>query len=157
MSLVTKKAKTRKRRPFYTPPPRIVRAASSVTGLSPTPPAGAVAVSNHDSLVDVHRRLLGEMVFLRNQVRDVMARRDLLIQQARESARWELMREWLEKRVEHWNPKEEYRRYLFLSRGIGQKPGGPTQAVTPRSDVGSRFSKGPSFSMIPPCFCFLNY
>ncbi|KAL0758295.1 hypothetical protein Bca101_074445 [Brassica carinata] len=102
-------------------------AASSVTGLSPTSPAGDVAVSNHDSLVDVHRRLLGVLVFLRNQVRDVMARRDLSIQQARESARWELMREWLEKRVEHWNPKEEYHRYLFLSRGIGQKPGGPTQ------------------------------
>ncbi|KAF2556139.1 hypothetical protein F2Q68_00015242 [Brassica cretica] len=35
------KAKTRKMRPFYTPPPRLVMVASSVTGFSSTPPTGA--------------------------------------------------------------------------------------------------------------------
>ncbi|KAF3592587.1 hypothetical protein DY000_02021853 [Brassica cretica] len=75
------KAKTWKRRPFYTSPPRLARAASSVNGLSST-----------------HQR-----------VQNMMARRDLLVHQVRASRRWELMKEWLEKRVEHWDPEEEYR------------------------------------------------
>ncbi|CDY13005.1 BnaC07g03040D [Brassica napus] len=29
------------------------------------------------------------------------------------SSRWELMKEWLERRTEHWDPSEEYRQYLF--------------------------------------------
>ncbi|KAL0749422.1 hypothetical protein Bca101_031425 [Brassica carinata] len=74
--------------------------------------------------------LLGEVFFLHNQVRDMVAHRELSIRQARASARWELMKEWLEKRVEHWNSEEEYRRYLFLSGGIGQQHGGSTQAAT---------------------------
>ncbi|CAN7042971.1 unnamed protein product, partial [Brassica rapa subsp. trilocularis] len=52
-----------------------------------------------------------------SQVQDMMARQDLLVQQVRASARWELMKEWLENRVEHWDPKEEYLRHLFLSGG----------------------------------------
>ncbi|KAF3523522.1 hypothetical protein F2Q69_00047195 [Brassica cretica] len=28
------------------------------------------------------------------------------------------MKEWLEKRVDHWNPEEEYQRHLFLSGGL---------------------------------------
>lgn len=36
----------------------------------------------------------------------MVARQNLLIQQVTVSARWELMREQLEKRVEHWNPEE---------------------------------------------------
>ncbi|KAF3561805.1 hypothetical protein DY000_02014990 [Brassica cretica] len=81
------------------------------------------------------RRLL---VFLplRQLVRDMVAHRELSIWQARASARWELMMEWLEKRVEHWNSEEEYRRYLFLSGGIGQQHGGSTQAATLKSIVG---------------------
>lgn len=75
----------------------------------------------------------------------MVAHRELSIRQARASARWELMKEWLEKRVEHWNSEEEYRRYLFLSEWIGQQHGGSTQAATLKSVVGSRFSEGPSF------------
>ncbi|KAL0815514.1 hypothetical protein Bca101_071958 [Brassica carinata] len=126
------KAKTRKRRPFHTPLPRLARAASSVNGLSSTS-----SVPNHDPLVDAHRRLIGEVFFRHSQVEDMMARRDLLVQQVRASARWELMKEWLEKRVEHWDPEEEYRRHLFLSRGIDQQSGTFSLVATPRSVVGS--------------------
>ncbi|KAL0771606.1 hypothetical protein Bca101_036757 [Brassica carinata] len=44
--------------------------------------------------------------------------------------------ELLEKRVEHWNPEEEYRRHLFLSGGISHQSGSFSQAATPRSVVG---------------------
>ena len=75
----------------------------------------------------------------------MMACRDLLIQQVRASARWELMRKWLEKRVDHWNSEEEYCRHMFLSRGFGRQLENLSQAATPRSVIGSRFSEGPSF------------
>ena len=75
----------------------------------------------------------------------MVARQNLLIQQVRVSARWELMREQLEKRLEHWNTEKEYRRYLYLSGGIDQKSGDFTQAATQKSIVGSRFSEEPSF------------
>ncbi|KAH0872959.1 hypothetical protein HID58_070321 [Brassica napus] len=117
------KAKTRKMRPFYTPPPRLARAALSFNGS--TSSTGVGAAPNHDPLVDAHQRLLGEVFFLRSQVQDMVARRDLLIQHVRASARWKLMKEWLEKRVEHWDPEEEYSRYLFLSGGINQLPQSP--------------------------------
>ncbi|KAH0879648.1 LOW QUALITY PROTEIN: hypothetical protein HID58_067042 [Brassica napus] len=78
------KAKTRKRRPLYTPPPRLARAASLVNGSSSTSSTVAEAVSNHDPLVDAHRRLIGEVFFLRNQVQNMLAHRDLLIQQRRQ-------------------------------------------------------------------------
>ncbi|KAF3586451.1 hypothetical protein F2Q69_00030186 [Brassica cretica] len=142
------KAKTRKRRPLYTPPPRLARAASLVNGSSSTSSTVAEAVSNHDPLVDAHRRLIGEVFFLRNQVQNMLAHRDLLIQQVKASARWELMKEWLEKRVEHWDPEEEYCRHLFLSGGADQQAGSFSQVATPRSVVGSRFSEDPSFRMI---------
>ena len=100
---------------------------------------------NRDPLVYAHRRLIGEVFLLRSQVQDMMARRDLQVQQVKASARWDLMKEWLEKRVEHWNPDEEYRRHLFLSGGINHQSGSFSQAATPRSVVGSRFSEEPSF------------
>ena len=139
------KAKTRKRRPLYTPPPRLARAASLVNGSSSTSSTGAEAISNHDPLVYAHRRLIGEVFFLRNQVQNMMARRDLFIQQVKASARWELMKEWLEKRVEHWDPEEMYHRHLFLSEGANQQAGISSLVATPRSVVGSRFSEDPSF------------
>ena len=95
--------------------------------------------------MDAHWRLIGEAFFLRSQVQDVMARRDLLVQQVRASARWELMKEWLEKRVKHWDTEEEYCRHLFLSGGIDQQSGSFSRVVTSRSVVGSRFSEEPSF------------
>ncbi|KAG2255742.1 hypothetical protein Bca52824_075036 [Brassica carinata] len=141
----TRRLKKRKGRPFYTPPPRLARAASLANGLSSTSSTGGEAVPNHDPLVDAHRRLIGEVFFLRSQAQNMMARRNLLVQQVKASARWELMKEWLEKRVEHWDPEEEYRRHLFLSGGIDQQSGSFSRVVTLRSVVGSRFSEDPSF------------
>ncbi|KAF2550568.1 hypothetical protein F2Q68_00034229 [Brassica cretica] len=101
---------------FYTPLPRLARAASSVNGLSSTSSMVAEAVSNHDPLVDAHQRLIGEV---------------------RASSRWELMKECQEKRVEHWD--------LFLSGGIDQQSGSFSWVATPKSVVGLRFSEEPSF------------
>ncbi|KAF2570818.1 hypothetical protein F2Q70_00004310 [Brassica cretica] len=111
-------AKVRRRHPSYAHPPRLTRAALSTNGLSYTSSTGAEAVPNRDPLVDAHWRLIGEVFLLRGQMQDMVACRDLLVQQVRASARWELMKEWLEKRVEHWNPEGEYRCHLFLSGRI---------------------------------------
>ena len=62
------------------------------------------------------------------------------------TARWELMKEWLEKEVDHWNQEEEYRCYLFWAEGVDQlMTGGPVQAATSGSAAGSRYSGDPSF------------
>ncbi|KAF2615548.1 hypothetical protein F2Q70_00011960 [Brassica cretica] len=140
------KAKTRKRRPSYTPPLRLVRAASSVSGPPSVSLTGAEASFNRISPMAIHQRLLTELFFLRNQVRGMAFHRDQSVLQARAMARWELMKKWLEKRVEHWNPEEEYRRYLFWAEGVDQLMGGePIQAATPGSAAGSRYSGDPSF------------
>ena len=117
------KAKAWKRRLSYTPPPRLVRAALSANGQSSTSSTSAEVMPNRDPLVDAHRRLIGEVFLLRGQLQDIVARRDLLVQQVKASARWELMKEWLEKRVEHSNPEEAYRRHYFLSRGVSHQSG----------------------------------
>ncbi|KAF3585726.1 hypothetical protein F2Q69_00030359 [Brassica cretica] len=93
------KAKAWKRCLSYTPPPRLARAALSAKVLSSTSSTSAEVIPNRDPLVDAHRRLIGEVFLLRSQVQDMMARRDLLVQQVKASAKWELMKEWLEKRV----------------------------------------------------------
>ncbi|KAG2270803.1 hypothetical protein Bca52824_065358 [Brassica carinata] len=98
---------------------------------------------NRDPLVYAHRRLIGEVFLLRSQVQDMMARRDLLVQQVKASARWELMKEWLEA-CGHWNRAEEYRRHLFLSGGINYQSGASPR-LQPESVVGSRFWEEPSF------------
>ncbi|KAF3563943.1 hypothetical protein DY000_02018067 [Brassica cretica] len=85
------KAKTRKRRPFYIPPPRLVRAASSVSGPSFVPPAGTEAPSARISPMVVHQRLLTEFFFLRNQVRGTAFHRDQSVLRTRATARWELV------------------------------------------------------------------
>ncbi|KAF3581022.1 hypothetical protein DY000_02031509 [Brassica cretica] len=138
------KAKARKRRPSYTPPPRLARAALSANGLSSTSSTGVEVGPDRDLLVDAHLRLIGEVFLLRGQMQDMVARRDLLVQQLKASARWELMKEWLEKHVEHWNPEEEYRRHLFLSEGINHQSGSFSKAATPRSVLGLLFSEEPS-------------
>ncbi|KAG2275804.1 hypothetical protein Bca52824_058359 [Brassica carinata] len=139
------KAIAQKQRLSYTPLPRLARAALSSNGLSSTSLTSAEVMPNRDPSVDAHRRLIGDVFLLRSQVQDIMARRDLLGQQVKASARWELMKEWLENRVEHWNPEEECRHHLFLSGGINHKSGSFSQAATPRSVVGSRFPEEPSF------------
>ncbi|KAF3520326.1 hypothetical protein DY000_02060875 [Brassica cretica] len=132
------KAKTRKRRPFYTPPPRLVRAASSVSGPSFVPPAGTEAPSARISPMAVHQRSLTDFFFLRNQVQGMAFHRDQSVLRARATARWELMKEWMEKKVDYWNPKEEYRRYLLWAEGVDQlMTGGPVQAATSGSAAGS--------------------
>ncbi|KAG2247511.1 hypothetical protein Bca52824_087139 [Brassica carinata] len=73
------KAKARKRRPSYTPPPRIARAALSANAMSSTSSTSAEVAPNRDPLVDAHRRLIGEVFLLRSQVQDMVARRDLLV------------------------------------------------------------------------------
>ncbi|KAF2547615.1 hypothetical protein F2Q70_00021539 [Brassica cretica] len=139
------KVKAWRRRLSYTPPPRLARAALSAGGLSSISSTSAEIMPDRDLLADAHQRLTSEALLLRGQVQDMMACRDLLIQQVRASARWELMKEWLEKRVDHWNPEEEYRHHLFLSGGFNHRSEDLSQAATPRFDIGSRFSEGPSF------------
>uniref|UniRef100_A0A0D3E8G8 Uncharacterized protein n=1 Tax=Brassica oleracea var. oleracea TaxID=109376 RepID=A0A0D3E8G8_BRAOL len=135
------KAIARKWRLSYTPPPRLARAALSANGMSSTSLTSAEVMPNRDPSVDAQRRLIGEVFLLRSQVQDMMARRDLLVQKVKASARWELMKEWLETRVEYWNPEKEYRRHLFLSGGINHQSGSFSQAATPISIVGSRFRR----------------
>ena len=72
----------------------------------------------------IRQWLLTELFLLRNRVQDMAAQRDLLIWQVRASARWELMKEWLEGRTERWDPKEEYRRYLLCSEESDHHFGG---------------------------------
>ncbi|KAH0854477.1 hypothetical protein HID58_069207 [Brassica napus] len=112
------KVKARKRRLSYIPPPRLARATLSAGGLSSISSTSAEIMPNRGLLADAHRRLTSEALLLHGQVQVMMACRDVLIQQVRASARWELMKEWQEKCVDHWNPEEEYRRHLFLSRGF---------------------------------------
>ncbi|KAF3556062.1 hypothetical protein F2Q69_00013132 [Brassica cretica] len=59
-------------------------------------------------------RLNDEIFSLRTGVQDLIIQRELAVQRTRVSARWELMKEWLEKKVGHWNPEEEYRQYLLV-------------------------------------------
>ena len=88
--------------------------------------------------------LLTGLFLLRNRVRDMAAQRDLLIRQVTASARWELLKEWLEGRTEHWDPEEEYRHHLLWSEGLGRHSGGFSQ-VSLRSVAESRVSAGPPF------------
>ena len=80
----------------------------------------------------------------------MMAHRDLLIQQVKASARWELMKEWLEKRVEHWDPEEEYRRHMFLSGWTDQQSGNFSRVSSLRSLSG--LILGGSFFLNDFCF-----
>ncbi|KAL0789808.1 hypothetical protein Bca101_006054 [Brassica carinata] len=117
-------AGTRRRRSFYTPPPRLARATPPTARFRPDSvrtPTGGVP------LMGIQQRLLTELFLLRNRVRDMAAQCDLLIRQVRDSARWELMKEWLERRTEHWDPEEEYRQHLLRSEGLDRHSGGFSQ------------------------------
>ena len=81
------KVKARKRCLSYTPPPRLARAVLSAGGMSSISSTSAEIMPNRDLLADAHRRLTSEALLLRGQVQDMMASRDLLIQQVRASAR----------------------------------------------------------------------
>ncbi|KAL0716175.1 hypothetical protein Bca4012_065497 [Brassica carinata] len=89
-------------------------------------------------LAGIQLRLLAELFSLRNRVNDMAAQCDLLIQQVRASTRWELMKEWLEKRTKHWDPLEEYRQHLFWSAGS-------TPLADGFSAAESRVPAGPPF------------
>ncbi|KAF3532903.1 hypothetical protein DY000_02040724 [Brassica cretica] len=101
--------------------------------------------------------LIGEVFFLRIQVQNMIPRRDLLIRQVKALVRWKLMKGWLEKLVEHWDPEEEYRRHLFLFGGIDQQLGSFSRVATSRSVVGlgnwilgvNRFSWDASYNFGP--------
>ncbi|KAL0696499.1 hypothetical protein Bca4012_063679 [Brassica carinata] len=58
--------------------------------------------------------------------------------QVRASTRWELMKEWLEKRTEHWDPLEEYCQHLFWSAGSTPLADG-FFAAEPRVSAGPPF------------------
>ncbi|KAF3498974.1 hypothetical protein DY000_02052562 [Brassica cretica] len=130
------KVKARKRRLSYTLPPKLARAALSAGGPSSISSTSAEIMPNRDLLADAYRRLTSEALLLRGQVQDMMACWDLLIQQVRASARLELKKEWMEKRVDHWNPEEEYRRHLILSGVFDHRSEDLSQAATPRSVIG---------------------
>lgn len=103
-------AGTQRRHPFYAPPPRLTKMAPLDMGAGPFPSGNMIG---YVPLAGIQQWLLNELFSLRNRVSDMAAQRDLLIQQVRASSRWELMKEWLERRTEHWDPSEEYRQYLF--------------------------------------------
>lgn len=71
------------------------------------------------------------------QIQDIMIHQELAIQQTRASAQWELMRERLEKNVDHWNPEEEYHRYLLVVGGGGYLGSFPL-TISPSSVNGPR-------------------
>ncbi|KAL0846869.1 hypothetical protein Bca101_020115 [Brassica carinata] len=85
----------RRRRPPYAPPPRLARMVSSVVGVRPFYSESTV---EDTPLAGIQQRLLAEL--------------------------WELMKEWLEKRTEHWDPLEEYHQHLFWSAGSTPLAGG---------------------------------
>ncbi|KAF2552459.1 hypothetical protein F2Q68_00034469 [Brassica cretica] len=129
-------AGTRRKRPFYAPPPRLTRATPPAARTRPLPSRTAIGDA---PLMGVRQRFLTEFFLLHNRVRDMAAQRDLLILQVRASARWELMKEWLEGRTERWDPEEEYHRHMLCSEGSDHHFGGCPQ-------VGSRSaaeSQGP--------------
>ncbi|KAH0910852.1 hypothetical protein HID58_034173 [Brassica napus] len=115
---------TRRRRPFYAPPPRLTRATPPAARIRPLPSRTAIEDA---PLMGVRQRLLTELFLLRNRVRDMAAQRDLLIWQVRASTRWEFMKEWLEGRTERWDPEGEYRRHLLCSEGLDHRFGGCPQ------------------------------
>ncbi|KAF3527964.1 hypothetical protein DY000_02043283 [Brassica cretica] len=134
-------AGTQRRRSFYNLPPRLARATPSYARIRPDSvgtPTGGVP------LMGIQQRLPTEMFLLRNRVRDMAAQRDLLIRQVRASARWELTKEWLEGRREHWDPEGEYRQHPLWSEGLGRHSRGFLQ-VSSRSVAESRVSAGPPF------------
>ncbi|KAL0886260.1 hypothetical protein Bca101_010243 [Brassica carinata] len=111
----------------------LARAIPRATGLSSSSQRNFEAAPNQDLETGAHQGLLGEMLFLRIQVQDMMVQRDLLIQRVRAFARWELMREWLEKTTDHWDRVGEYRRYLLLFGDVERPLGGSVRADNPRS------------------------
>ncbi|KAF2555673.1 hypothetical protein F2Q68_00015458 [Brassica cretica] len=134
-------AGARRRRPFYAPTPRLTRVTPPAARTRPLPSRTVIGDS---LLMDVRQRLLTELFLLRNRVRDMAAQRDLLIWQVRASARWELMKEWLEGRTECWDPEEEHRRHLLGSEGLDYHFRGCPQ-VDSRSAAESRVSASPPF------------
>ncbi|KAH0898592.1 hypothetical protein HID58_048160 [Brassica napus] len=69
--------------------------------------------------------------------RDILIQKELAVRRTRTSARWELMKEWLEKNVGHWNPEEEYRQYSLVVGGDDQL-GGFSLAMSSSSADGVR-------------------
>nr|VDC71468.1 unnamed protein product [Brassica rapa] len=129
-----------------------------VTPLGTTGPVGNIARLPVSVLYDEYQQAgarrrrpfyappprLTRLFLLRNRVRDMAAQRDLLVWQVRASARWELMKEWMEGRTECWFPEEEYRRHLLGSEGSDHHFGGCPQ-VDSRSAAESRVSGSPPF------------
>ncbi|XP_048614626.1 uncharacterized protein LOC106395497 [Brassica napus] len=102
---------TRRRRSFYTPPPRLTRATPPVARTRPLPSRTAIGDA---PLMGVPQRLLTELFLLRNRVQDMAAQRDLLIWQVRASARWELIRSGWKEEQNAGIPKKNIIGICFL-------------------------------------------
>ncbi|KAF2619943.1 hypothetical protein F2Q68_00039355 [Brassica cretica] len=138
------KAKTWRTHPH---PPSIPMIDSPADSSSPLSTAlsmssrGNIAVGPRQrSMGGDRRRLHDKILLLRDQIRDLMIQKELAIQRTRVSTRWELMKEWLEKNADHWNPEEEYYRYLLVAGGGGPLGDFPSTASTasPPSVTGPR-------------------
>ncbi|KAF3525450.1 hypothetical protein F2Q69_00048542 [Brassica cretica] len=59
-------------------------------------------------------KLQSESLFLQLKVQSLIRHQMLTFQRVRVMALWELIHEWLDKRVEHWKPKEEFHQYQLI-------------------------------------------
>ncbi|KAG2266851.1 hypothetical protein Bca52824_073930 [Brassica carinata] len=127
-------AGTQRRCPFYAPPPRLTKMPPLDMGAGRFPYGNMIG---DVPLAGIQQWVLNELFSLRNRVSDMAAQRDLLIQQVRASSRWELMKEWLEIRREHWDPSEEADAPTRLADA--------SLRVGPESAAESRVLAGPPF------------
>ncbi|KAL0742454.1 hypothetical protein Bca4012_083967 [Brassica carinata] len=75
---------------------------------------------DRDRVFDPYQRIPPheEIFFLRAQLRNMASHQAWVTQRTRAFARWELMREWLEKNVNHQDLDGEYHRSLSSGGGI---------------------------------------
>ncbi|KAH0873562.1 hypothetical protein HID58_070924 [Brassica napus] len=59
-------------------------------------------------------KLQSESLFLQLKVQSLIRHQMLTFQRVRVMALWELIHVWLDKRVEHWKPKEEFHQYQLI-------------------------------------------
>ncbi|KAL0802372.1 hypothetical protein Bca101_057548 [Brassica carinata] len=121
------KTRSWKRQPYFPLVPR----AGSLVPPSITPSMSFVQDrSGGDRPIGLRRRVPPheEVLFLRSQIRDVVSHQVLVVKRARAFAHWELMKEWSERNISHWDPDGEYRRLLSLGGGGTWTGGFPPMA-----------------------------
>ncbi|KAL0854052.1 LOW QUALITY PROTEIN: hypothetical protein Bca101_059204 [Brassica carinata] len=107
------KTRSWKRQPYF-PPSGFVGPPSVTPSMSFVPER-----SGGDRPIGLRRRVPQheEVLFLRAQLRDVVSHQIMVVKWDRAFARWELMKEWSERNISHWDPDGEYRRLLSLGGG----------------------------------------